>query len=193
MRPAAASPATLLAAGAPTRYLLPYLLNLAVNRLDRLTLPLLRDHGLTVSRWQVLSILVALDGARITTLAELAGATQPVTSRVIDQMERDGLVVRRTDPDDQRVQGVWLTDHGRDLFFTLVPDASALLDGLTGDLDDAEVDLLANLLVRVLARTPEGVGPVDALEGVPFAVGPLDRHPEGGHPEHRHPDDRTTP
>ncbi len=168
------TPASLLAAGAPPRYLLPYLLNLLVNRMAQLTQPLLREHGLTVSRWQVLSILVALDGSRVTTLAELAGATQPVTSRVVDQMERDGLVERRPDPDDQRATGVWLTPRGHEVFHAVVPDASALLDDVTVDLADDEVDALAGLLVRLLARTPDGVGPVDALAGVPFAPSPDD-------------------
>lgn len=164
------SPAGLLAGGAPTRYLLPYLLNLTVNRLAQLSTPMLREHGLTLARWQVLSILVAEDGSRITTLAELAGSTQPVTSRVVDQMERDGLVERRPDPHDLRATGVWLTADGRRTFLSMVPDASHVLDEVTADLADDEVDRLAGLLVRVLARTPEGVGPVDALAGVPFAV-----------------------
>lgn len=159
----------MLSAGAPTRYLLPYLLNLLVNRTNQQWQPLLRDHGLTVSRWQVLSILVALDGCRVTTLADLAGGTQPVTSRVVDQMERDGLVERRVDPDDSRASGVWLTEAGRDLFFLLIPEAGGMVDGVTLGLDDDEVDVLAGLLTRMLANTPQGIGPVDALRHVPFA------------------------
>lgn len=165
-------PADLLVSGAPTRYLLPYLLNLLVNRTNQTWQSTLREHGLTVSRWQILSILSAFDGCRVTTLAELAGETQPVTSRVVDQMERDGLVERRDDPDDARVSGVWLTEVGCQTFFMLMPDAGAMVDEFTADLDDCEVDQLAGLLTRALANTPGGVGPVDALDDVPFAVQP---------------------
>jgi DNA-binding MarR family transcriptional regulator len=164
------SPATLLASGAPTRYLLPYLLNLLVNRTNQTWRQTLRAHGLTVSRWQILSILIALDGCRVTTLAELAGETQPVTSRVVDQMERDDLVERRADPQDARVSSVWLTTAGREIFFTLIPDAGVMVDDFTAALDEAEVDVLAGLLTRMLANTPGGVGPVDALDDVPFTV-----------------------
>lgn len=184
-----AGPSVLLAAGAPTRYLLPYLLNLLVGRTNQMTQPLLREHGLTISRWQVLSILVALDGCRVTTLADLAGSTQPVTSRVVDQMERDGLVERRPDPDDQRAQGVWLTEHGRDLFFALLPEAGELVDHLTQGLSEDEVDQLAGLLARLLAHTPGGVGPVDALQDVPFADHLMNGHhttsSDPGTQEHR--------
>ncbi len=163
-----ASPATVLASGAPTRYLVPYLTNLLVNRIDLASQPFLRSRGLTVARWQVLCILMAQDGSRVTSLAELAGASQPVTSRVVDQMERDGLVERRPDPDDQRAAGVWLTDTGRDVLVDLLPRAAAVVDELLADLDEDEVDQLARLLVRVLARTEDGVGPSEALRHVPF-------------------------
>ncbi|MFT5223637.1 MAG: hypothetical protein ACI867_001959, partial [Glaciecola sp.] len=42
-----------------------------------------------------------------------------------------------------------------------------------------EVDVLAGLLTRMLANTPGGIGPVDALEDVPFTV---HRAPTGANP-----------
>lgn len=149
-------------ASAPSRYLTAYLLNRVVGRLDLAWREELRPYGLTVSRWQMLTILAFYDGSRITALADMVGTEQSLTTRIVDQMERDGLVVRRLDPDDGRARLVWLTDGGRELFEELIPGAATWMDDFTGDLDDDEVDVLADLLTRLLGRV-EGWG-TDAAE-----------------------------
>ena len=50
------------------------------------------------------------------THSELAAhrCVQPSTiSRMLQRMEKDGFIIRRPDPDDQRISRVYLTDHGR--------------------------------------------------------------------------------
>ena len=134
-------------------HLVPYLLNRALGTFNRRWLEHLRRHGVTVARWQVLAILAEYDGARAGQIADMAAAEQPVTSRVIEQMERDGLVARRPSPHDRRAVEVWLTRRGRGVYDDLLPEAEALvttaLDGLTRPalrhLVEALVTLVDNL------------------------------------------------
>ena len=139
------------------RDLVPYLLHRATNAVNRAWREELRPHGLTVQRWQVLSVLVAFDGLRVTDLAEVVCVDQPVVSRVVDQMERDGLVVRGPDPDDGRGTLVRLTRAGHRMHADLMPAASAFVDRLTAALSDADVARLTSLLTTA----------VDALEEAP--------------------------
>ena len=67
--------------------MLPYQLNRVTARANQLWIRRLREHGLTIGRWQVLTVLTHFDGSRIGTIADLSGAKQPAVSRVIDQME----------------------------------------------------------------------------------------------------------
>ncbi len=135
----------------PTQvHLLPYLLNRLTARINQLWLAQIRDHGLTVQRWQVLSILRPFDGARIGQIAEMSGNEQPVVSRVIDQMERDGLVQRRRAREDSRAVEVWLTDAGRALFDRLSPLATAYVTRLLGGVDEGEVKRAMGLLWKLL-------------------------------------------
>ena len=66
--------------------MLPYMLNRLTSRANQLWVKQLREHGLTIGRWHVLSVLARYDGSRIGTIADLSGGEQPAVSRVIDQM-----------------------------------------------------------------------------------------------------------
>lgn len=130
--------------------LLGYLVNRLTARINQRWLSELRPHKLTVPRWQVLSILAALDGCRVGQIAELSGQEQPVVSRLIDQMQRDGLVERRKAETDSRVTEVWLCPPGRELLQALEPAAMRYIEDLTEPLDEAEQQTLMNLLGKLL-------------------------------------------
>jgi MarR family transcriptional regulator, transcriptional regulator for hemolysin len=140
------------------RDLVPYLLGRASRSVDRAWLASLRDHGVTIAQWQVLAILREYDGARVGQLARMSGTEQPVASRVVDQMERDGLVRRAPAPDDRRAVEIWLTRSGRALFTRLHPSAGELVARATEGLDDAAVRDLTAALTVVIANL-EGPAP----------------------------------
>jgi MarR family 2-MHQ and catechol resistance regulon transcriptional repressor len=71
-------------------------------------------------------------------------------SRVIDQAEEAGLVVRRPDPTDRRAQLITLTDQGENVFEGFAPHATAVLeDTIYSTLDETEVETLIRLLRKV--------------------------------------------
>lgn len=76
--------------------------------------PVLAEHGLTMWGYAVLS---ALDGAVFRTQAALAEAIHADKTRIIrtlDELQNDGLIERRPDPEDRRVRLLAITDRGRD-------------------------------------------------------------------------------
>lgn len=147
----AARPGTPDAAGPPDRYLLPYLVHRVAARFEQLWRAEQGGRGATIHRWQVLSILMHVDGQRVGHIADMASVAQPVLSRVIDQMERDGLVERRAMADDLRGVRVWTTEQGRATFAALLPRAAALVDRAIADFDEGDVAALHALLSRLLA------------------------------------------
>lgn len=132
--------------------MLPFLINRLTNRLNQLWLEELRPHGLTIARWQLLSVLTVMDGQRIGLLAQTAGVEQAVFSRVVDQMERDGLLKRRPDAADSRVRALWLSSKGRRLYNTLLPVAKEHVIKMQGSLSDDRACKLAKTLVGMLAN-----------------------------------------
>ena len=93
----------------------PMLLN-EVSRLCMSTAQ--RAHGDDGSRVQlscriILMRLARQDGATQSELASAGKLSAPSISAVLRSMESDGLVERRSDPDDQRITRVYITDAGR--------------------------------------------------------------------------------
>jgi MarR family transcriptional regulator, organic hydroperoxide resistance regulator len=131
---------------------LPYLLNRITNSLNRDLREDFRRIGITVPRWRVLAVLKDRDGRSIGDLAIYTVIEQPTLSRVIDQMERDGLVERRTGAVDSRVVEVHLTPRGTELYATLAPLALRHYRRAVAGMDDESRRELVRLLRHLLGN-----------------------------------------
>jgi DNA-binding MarR family transcriptional regulator len=69
---------------------------------------------------------------------------------IVDELEGEGLVVRRRNPEDRRAYALEVTDKGRDWIARALPVMSACDERLLADLDPEEQRLLRDLLQRVL-------------------------------------------
>jgi DNA-binding MarR family transcriptional regulator len=75
--------------------------------------PVLEAHGLTM--WGYI-VLLALDRSSMRTQAALAAAIGADKTRIIptlDDLQQDGYIERRPDPDDRRVRLLAITEAGR--------------------------------------------------------------------------------
>lgn len=75
--------------------------------------PVLREHGLTMWGYVVLSGLRTEPVRTQAALAEAVGADKTRIIGVLDELQGRGLLVREPDPADRRVRLVSLTDAGR--------------------------------------------------------------------------------
>ena len=70
-------------------------------------------RGISAPRLSALSTLVAAGPMRIGSLAHAEQVEPPTMTRLVDAMEREGLVRRDPDPDDQRAVVLRATPKGR--------------------------------------------------------------------------------
>jgi DNA-binding MarR family transcriptional regulator len=70
-------------------------------------------RALTLSQYGLLELLRDHNSARVRDLAEHAGVSAPTATRILDTLERRGLVRRRPSSEDRRGVSVTLTDRGR--------------------------------------------------------------------------------
>ena len=99
---------------------------------DRLVAPL----GLTSARWQILGAIVGAERAEpVAWLARNLGANRQNVQRIVNDLERDGLVVFETNPHHRRAHLVVLTDKGRQVYDAAgrlqAPWVNGLSDGLS--------------------------------------------------------------
>jgi DNA-binding MarR family transcriptional regulator len=110
----------------------------------------MRGHGLTFSRYEVLAWL-ATDAESSVTLSWISRTLRipPATvTDIIDRLERDDLVRRAPHPSDARTTLAVITPKGRTLATDATRDLNATVYermGLTEDHRDAVIDLLAEL------------------------------------------------
>lgn len=86
------------------------------------------------------------DSLRITDLAELLGVDTPTVTRKVQQLERDGMVVRHTDPDDRRASRICLTPLGRRTIERVRQARRVWLERLLEEWGEDELSALADLL-----------------------------------------------
>jgi DNA-binding MarR family transcriptional regulator len=91
------------------------------------------------------------DSTRVTALAEMLDVDAPTVTRKIQQLERDGLVVRQADPDDRRASLISLTPAGRRTLQRVLKARRAWLERLLEGWDDTDLARFGSLLGRFSA------------------------------------------
>ena len=87
-----------------------------VNHLARLFAAALQARikpmGLSTGVFPVMLHLWQKDGLTQRDLVDLVGVEQATMANTLARMERDGLIMRRPDPEDGRSRRIWLTNQG---------------------------------------------------------------------------------
>lgn len=107
--------------------------------------------GLTLSQYGLLEVLTTRPVARVQELAGHAGIAASTATRILDALERRGIVRRVRSTEDRRAVAVSLTDVGR----RLLGDEQEWLRGrqraFYESLPPAEQELAPDLLLRLAA------------------------------------------
>ncbi len=121
------------------------------------------EHGLASAEFEVM-LRIARTPGQAMRMSDLAAQTLLTTSgvtRVVDRLERDGLVEHRACPTDRRGAFAALTAKGQERLDEVLPDHLALVETwFTGRLGPAELESLLGTLRTIR----DGVRP-DATAG----------------------------
>lgn len=128
---------------------LPYLLNRVMGRMNQLLAERLRRHGLSFQEWRVLLVLANNGKRTIRGLSEDTIIPHSTLSRMLDRMQRDGLVVRQVSAADARTVTLTATDKGAALFAAIRHHGLAVLDQAAKGLTNAEVETMRRLASRM--------------------------------------------
>lgn len=115
----------------------------------------LAQHGIKFGVWPVLRTLWENDGLTQRELAERLNVSGPTLVKVVAELERDGLVMRKADPGDKRRAPLFLTPPGRNVVFKILPSVEVQNKaGLRGFTDQEEQEL-KEFLRRLRANMDE--------------------------------------
>jgi len=108
----------------------------------------LRPLGIELRHFAVLLVLVNRGPTEQRDLVEATGSDKAGIMRVVDDLERKGLAVRKPVPGDRRVRAVEITPTGLELFDTAHVAAEPLAERLVSVIKPGEAEQLMDLLTR---------------------------------------------
>ena len=130
---------------------LPRLLLQARESVMAHTRPSLREHALSDQQWRVLRVLGehgAVETGRVAREAYILG---PSLTGMLARMERDGLITRSRDPQDQRRTVIEATAQGRKVVKRLSTSIEAHYQWLEASLGKAKLMQMYALLDELIA------------------------------------------
>ncbi|MEU2159581.1 MarR family winged helix-turn-helix transcriptional regulator [Streptomyces sp. NPDC019208] len=108
----------------------------------------LRPLGIELRHFAVLIVLVDSGPTVQRDLAAATGSDKAGIMRVVDDLERRGLAVRKAVPGDRRARSVEITPQGVELFDAAHVAAAPLAESLISELGPGEPEKLMDLLTR---------------------------------------------
>lgn len=116
----------------------------------------LKPTGLSVTRFRVLVVISRLPDCTMSELATVSTMDRTGLTRTIDQLIRDGLVTRKTEPDDRRKVRICLSPAGEAALAGAIPIVGAVndrsLDGLSEEDRRAFVHALERMMFNLQPR-----------------------------------------
>src|ERR1700729_1775730 len=113
------------------------------------------DGGLTLSQDGLLEGLTSRPAARVQELAGHAGITPSTATRILDALERRGIIRRVRSLEDRRVVAVSLTEHGQQLLHDQQEWLRGRQRAFYASLPPTERELAPDLLLRLAALIDE--------------------------------------
>lgn len=135
-----------------------YMTNLAARLFVQMMDRTIRPHGVAVAYMPVFFLLH--DGQDMTQaeLARRMAIEQPTMAATLSRMERDGMIVRRRDPEDGRKTLISLTPEAKGKMEIVVSAVTAVngvaLEGLT----ESEQQTYLSLLGKIIANLESALG-----------------------------------
>ncbi|MEW9698414.1 MarR family winged helix-turn-helix transcriptional regulator [Paenibacillus sp. SI8] len=108
-----------------------------------------RCTGISSSRYELLHELYQADEINQSTLGKVVNIDSAAITRHLKQLEADGMVVRRKNPDDNRVTFVRLTEEGRKRIVGYKEEKAAFVSQMLQDFSREELHTLVDLLGRM--------------------------------------------
>ena len=101
---------------------------------------------------RILFFLCEGDGVSQLTLVRATRLKAPTISLIVQKMERDGLITRRTDEIDMRLTRVFLTEQGREAANAMKTAMQEAETAVLSDFSAKESEQLNGFLVRMCAN-----------------------------------------
>ncbi len=127
------------------------ILGVAHTAMFRYLSKLMKEQNLPITpeQFSVLSYLWQKDGLQQSELANCTNRNRANVTRVVDILEREGIVERRDDENDRRVFRIFLTAKGKSLRDATASCARQTIEDALNGLSKEEIDTCTRVLLKI--------------------------------------------
>lgn len=120
-----------------------------------LDMELRKNVGVTISQWRVVVTLIQHAGLTQKEIADKVGVEGPTLVPVIDKMEQEGLLKRKPDPKDRRVNRIYLTSKADSLWNSMLECALHIRRSSTRDISENDLSITLETLRKISKNLSE--------------------------------------
>ncbi len=111
----------------------------------------LSAYDLTEQQWRVIRTVYLNGELNAQTLASQSAILGPSLSRILNRLQEDGFLLRKTSPGDQRELIISLSAKGKRLHQKVLPKVQANYDKLSGNISANKMSQVVGLLDDIIA------------------------------------------
>ena len=108
-----------------------------------------KNVGVTISQWRVVAALVLYPGLTQKEIADKVGIESPTLVPVIDKMEKEGLLKRKLDSKDRRVNRIYLTPKADSLWNSMMECVLRIRKVSTKDIPEDQLKTTLETLRKI--------------------------------------------
>ena len=109
-----------------------------------------KGFDVTPEQWAVLSRLAEKDGLSQNDIARVTFKDNANITRIVDKLQRKGLLERKAHPSDRRTWLLYITQGGKGVIKQLQPLALKVLERATGQIPEEEVRKLNIQMQKII-------------------------------------------
>ncbi|MFH1135501.1 MAG: MarR family transcriptional regulator [Pseudomonadota bacterium] len=121
------------------------------------------NHGLTFAQYNVLRVLESSGNGRrtLTEVSRIMLVSGANTTGIVKRLEKNGFLLRKGNPRDERVTMVEITPRGRQVLSEVSKEKEANIQRFVGGLEESEKKDLLTALRHILKRPGESAAQPD--------------------------------
>lgn len=126
-----------------------FLMGVTHRKLTALFQQGLHDYGITVEQWSALNQIDCAQGLIQKDIADRTGKDKPTVTRILDHLEKKGLIYKKPGERDRRSFLVFSTELGRRVIAETTPIEDEVTAEVKRCISETEYDAMMELLVRI--------------------------------------------
>ncbi len=108
-----------------------------------------KNVGVTLSQWKVVTILSFQPGLTQKEIADKVGIEGSTLVPIIDKMEKDGFVKRKSDSEDRRINRIYLTSKADSLWNEMIECALHIRKISTKEISEQDIKTTLDVLKKI--------------------------------------------